>query len=149
MVRNSYDHLSNKLLTSWSHQKIRRVGLLHTNKKSIVHNLHLVIPGAVKNGALKTWAHVALDDKYCYHVISGLRNSSTSTTPAPPLSLFMERTRKPSTTHPIPTLPPPDIATVINPTGKGTGNTRKILPPQEAPSCQRRFYNVDDVVKTV
>ena len=32
--------------------------------KTIVHNLRLVIPGVDKIGALKTWAHFYLDDRY-------------------------------------------------------------------------------------
>ena len=57
---------------------------MQTNKKSIFHNLRLIIPGVDKTGALKTWVHFSLDERYWQHLISGLDNSSTSTPPAPP-----------------------------------------------------------------
>ena len=84
MSRNSDDHLPTKLLTEWCNHKRRRGVVLHTNKKSIVHNLQLIIPEVDKAGTLKTWAHFAIDDRYWQHLISGLGNSSTSTPPTPP-----------------------------------------------------------------
>ena len=64
MARNSDDHLTTKLLTAWCNHNIRHGGVLNTNKKYIVHNLRLIIPGLDKNGAIKTWAHFAIDDRY-------------------------------------------------------------------------------------
>ena len=45
LARNSDYRLCTKLLTAWCNHKRRRGGVLHTNKKSIVHNLRLIIPG--------------------------------------------------------------------------------------------------------
>ena len=64
LARKSDGHLPTKILTKWCNHKRRRGGVLHTNKKSIVRNLHLIIPGVDKTGALKTWAHFSLDDRY-------------------------------------------------------------------------------------
>ena len=90
VTRNSDNHIPTKLLTAWCNHKRRRGGLLHTNKKLIVHNLRLIIPGVNKTGALKTWAHFAIYDRYWQHLISGLWTSSTSTPPAlPPPSFCM------------------------------------------------------------
>ena len=63
-TRNSDDYLPTKLITAWCNYKRRHGGLLHTNKKSIVHNLRLVILGVDKTGALKTWAHFYINDRY-------------------------------------------------------------------------------------
>ena len=64
VARNSDDHLPTKLLTAWCNHKIRHGNVLHINKKSIVHKLCLIIPGVEKTGALKTWAHFAIDGRY-------------------------------------------------------------------------------------
>ena len=55
VTRNSYNHLPTKLLTAWLNNKRRRGDVLHMNKKSIIHNLWLIITGVGKTGALKTW----------------------------------------------------------------------------------------------
>ena len=39
VTRNSDDHLPTKIITAWCNNKRQREGVLHTNKKSIVHNL--------------------------------------------------------------------------------------------------------------
>ena len=77
VARNSDDHLPTKLITAWCNHKGRRGGVLHTNKKPIVHNLRLIIPGGDKTGALKTWAHFTIDDRYWQHLIPVLGTSST------------------------------------------------------------------------
>ena len=48
VARSSDNHLPPKLLTAWCNHKRRRGGVLHMNKKSIVHNLRLIIPGVKK-----------------------------------------------------------------------------------------------------
>ena len=64
VARKSDNHLSTKFLTAWCNHKLQRGGVLHTNKKSIVHNLQLIIPEVDKARTLKTWAHFAIDDRY-------------------------------------------------------------------------------------
>ena len=44
VARNPDNHLPNKLITVWCNYKRRRGGALRTNKKSIVHNLRLIVP---------------------------------------------------------------------------------------------------------
>ena len=66
------------------------------NNKPIIQKLRLVITGVDKTGALKTWAHFALNGRYWRHLISGLDNYLTPTppsTPPPPSAKF---------THPPP-----------------------------------------------
>ena len=53
VAHNSDDHVPTKLLTAWCNHKRQRRGVLHTNNKSIINNLRLVIPGVDKNRALK------------------------------------------------------------------------------------------------
>ena len=77
MARNSDDYLPTKILTECCNHKRKLGGVLHMNKKSIVQNLHLIIPGVDKTGALKTWAHFAIDERYWRNSISGLVTSST------------------------------------------------------------------------
>ena len=71
VLHNSEDQITTKLLTARCNHKRQNGGVLHTNKKSIGHNLCLVISGVGKTGALKTWAHFDLNDKYWRHLISG------------------------------------------------------------------------------
>ena len=92
VTRNSDDHLPTKLITAWCNHKRRRGGILHTNKKSIFHNLRLTIPGVRKTGAPKTWAHFAIDNRYRQHLISGLGTSLKPTPLAPPPPPSEERT---------------------------------------------------------
>ena len=106
VAQNSDDHLTTKLLTAWCNHKRRRGGVIHTNKKSIVHSLRLIIPGVDKTGALKKWAYFSINDRYWRHLISGLGNSSTSIPPPPPL-------------------PPSIHITSTKTTGKGKGDTVK------------------------
>ena len=47
---------------------------MNMNKKSIVYNLRLIIPGVDTTISLKTWEHFALDEKYWQNLISGLSN---------------------------------------------------------------------------
>ena len=49
VANNSDDHLPTKLLTTWCNHKRRCRGVLHVNKKYVVPNLRLVIPGVDKN----------------------------------------------------------------------------------------------------
>ena len=107
-LARKYDyHLPTKLLTAWCNHKQQSGGVLHTEKRYIVHNLLLIIPEVDKAGTLKTWAHFAIDDRYWQHLISGLGNYSTSTPPAP-LPLPLCRAHSPTTLLPSsPPHPPP------------------------------------------
>ena len=107
VVQNSDNQPPTKIINAWCNHKRRRRGVLHTNKKTVLHYLHLVIPGVEKNGVLNTWAHFTLDEKYYNHLIYVLGNYSSSTPPdpSPPLSPFQ---------------PSPPAST---PSGKGKGNT--------------------------
>ena len=60
VARNFDDHLPTELLTTWCNHRRLRGGVLHTNKKFILNNPLLIIPGVEKNRALKTWAHFPL-----------------------------------------------------------------------------------------
>ena len=108
VTRNSEDHLPNKLLSWWCNHKRRCGGVLHTNKKSIFHNLRLIIPGVDKPGALKKWEHFAINDRYWQHLISGLEKSLTSTPPAPPppYHCIPHSSTPPSSPHPPPSPTP-------------------------------------------
>ena len=63
IFRNSSNHLPTQLLTAWWPNK-RKVGApLHTNKKSIVNNLQLILPNMSKYAPLEEWGYYALDEK--------------------------------------------------------------------------------------
>ena len=64
VASNSDNHLPSKLLAMWFNHKRQRGGLMQTNNKYILQNLSLVIPVVDKTGALKTWAHFALNNRY-------------------------------------------------------------------------------------
>ena len=74
VAHNYDDHIPVKLLTVWCNHKRLSGGVLHTNKKSIIHNLHPIIHGVEKTVVLITWIHFSLNDKYWKNLISGLRN---------------------------------------------------------------------------
>ena len=48
VIQSYDDHLPTKLLNAWCNHKRRRGRVLHTNKKSISHNLRIIIPGVEK-----------------------------------------------------------------------------------------------------
>ena len=48
VAHNSDNHLPTKLITAWCNYKRQCGGVLHMNRKSIVHNLRLIIPGVDK-----------------------------------------------------------------------------------------------------
>ena len=56
VARNYEDHITTRILTAWYNHKKQRGCVLHTNKKSIIHNLRLIISGVDKIRSLNTWA---------------------------------------------------------------------------------------------
>ena len=72
VVRNSEDQIPTKLLTAWCDNKFKRVAPLQNNKKNLVQNIRLIVPGAAKDGLLTTWVYLALDDGYWKHLIKQL-----------------------------------------------------------------------------
>ena len=64
-----------KLLTAWFNHKQRRGGVLHSNKKSIVQNIALILPCIGKTGTMNEWVHYALDNGYWKYLIANLGNS--------------------------------------------------------------------------
>ena len=75
VVRNSDQQLPTKLLTAWWNHKRRRGGVLHSNKKSIVQNIALILPCIGKTGRMSEWVHYALDNGYWKYLIANLGNS--------------------------------------------------------------------------
>ena len=69
VARYSDNHILTKLITTWCNHKRQPEGVLHSNKKSIVHNLRLVISGVDKNVVIKIWAHFAFDGRYWENLI--------------------------------------------------------------------------------
>ena len=113
-------------------------------KKSIVHNLQLIIPGVDKNGALKTWAHFSIDDRYWRHLISGLGTSSTSAPPAPPPTPSKERTHQ----SPLPPRQPPPSAPTPPESARARVVPSTTPPARAASSPPMRAYNNYGVGKT-
>ena len=64
MTRNSDEKLPTKLLMAWWNNKHQVGGVLHSNKKTLVQNIALIVPTVDKYGSLKLWSHLALDNKY-------------------------------------------------------------------------------------
>ena len=75
VVRNSDKQLPTKLLTAWWNHKRRRSRVFHSNKKSIVQNIALVLPCIGKTGRMSEWVHYALDNGYWKYLIANLGNS--------------------------------------------------------------------------
>ena len=75
VVRNLDQQLPTKLLTAWCNHKLRRGGVLHSNKKSIVQNIALILPCIGKTGRMSDWVHYALYNGYWKYLISNLGNS--------------------------------------------------------------------------
>ena len=105
-----------KLLTVWCRNKRQVGGVLHSNKKTLVHNIALVVPTIYQYGSLKLWAHLSLDDRYWKYLINGISNKLTPP-PGPPTS-SNTKIEQPhySISPPFPsqgktTLPPPSQST--------------------------------------
>ena len=112
MTCNSEEQLPTKLLTAWCNNKFRVGGVLHSNKKTIGQNIALDVPIVDIFGSLKSWSHLALDDKYWKYLINGLRNASTPPlgSPSSPTAEITKPLSTPSTPHPSqlpPTSPQP------------------------------------------
>ena len=75
VVRNSDLQLPTKLLTAWCNHKRKRGGVLHSNKKSIVQNIALILPCIGKTRRTIDWVHYALENGYWKYLISNLGNS--------------------------------------------------------------------------
>ena len=75
VVRNSDQQLPTKILTAWFNQKRKRGGVLHSNKKSIVQNIALILPCIGKTGIMSEWVHYELDNRYWKYLISNLGKS--------------------------------------------------------------------------
>ena len=75
VVRNLDQQLPTKLLTAWCNHKLRRGGVLHSNKKTIVQNIALLLPCIFKTGRMSEWVHYALDNGYWKYLIANLGNS--------------------------------------------------------------------------
>ena len=69
VVRNSDDQIPTKLLTVCCDIKLRRVNPPQNNKKNLAQNIHLIVPGAAKDGLLTTQVYLALNDGYWKHLI--------------------------------------------------------------------------------
>ena len=82
VVRNSEDQIPTKLLTACCDNKRKLGAPLQNNKKNLAQNIHLIVPGAAKDGLLTTWVYLALDDGYWKRLIKQLgTHSSTWTAP--------------------------------------------------------------------
>ena len=64
-VRNSTEQTPSKLLARWVENKRKPGGVLLNDRKSIVQNLQLLLPGEVdKVGFLKSWTFYAADNTH-------------------------------------------------------------------------------------
>ena len=75
VVQNSYLQLPTKLLTAWCNHKRKRGRVLHSNKKSIVQHIAIIIPYIGNTGRMSEWVHYALENGYWNYLISKLGNS--------------------------------------------------------------------------
>ena len=75
VVRNSDLQITTKILTAWCNHKQKRGGVLHSNKKSIVQNIALILPCIGKTGIMSEWVHYALDNGYWKYLILKLGKS--------------------------------------------------------------------------
>ena len=75
VVRNSDLQLPTKLLLAWCNHKSKRGDVLHSNKRSIVQHLELILPCIGKTGRMSEWVHFALENGYWRFLISNLGNS--------------------------------------------------------------------------
>ena len=108
---NSKEQLLTKLLKAWYNNKRIFRGVLHSSKKSLVHNIVIIVPTVDIYGSLNLWSHLALDDRYWKYLINGIVNTATPP-PVPPTSPNTNKAQPPSfpsPTHPSqsPSISPP------------------------------------------
>ena len=115
VVRNKDNQLPTQLLTAWCNNKRKRGAPLQNNKKNLVQNIRLLIPGAAKDGLLTSWVYFALDDGHWKYLISLLGNKPTkwsgpepdADSPPPAHRINRTATRRLLALHPVINLPPP------------------------------------------
>ena len=144
---NSNEQLPTKLLTERRNNKRQVRGILHSNNKTPMHNIVLIVPAVDWYGSLKLWEHFALDDRYWKYLIYLIGNTPTP----PPITLPSTNTKisqRPSSPSPTrhsqapPTFPTPRKSTRPSP----------ISSPREAPTpsiAHTLIYDTDGVVKTI
>ena len=72
LIRNSEYQIPTKPLTAWCDNKHKPCAPLQNNKNNLSQNIHLILPGAAKDGLLTTWVYLVLDDGYWKHLIKQL-----------------------------------------------------------------------------
>ena len=75
VVSNSGLQLPTKLLTAWCNHKQKRGRVIHSNKKSIVQHIALILTCVGNTGRTSEWVHYAFDNFYWRYLISKLGNS--------------------------------------------------------------------------
>ena len=64
VTHKSDEKLPTKLLKAWCNHKRQVGGELHSNKKTLLKNIALILPTVYRYDSLKLWAHLALDVIY-------------------------------------------------------------------------------------
>ena len=103
VVRKSDDQLPTKLLTAWCNHKRKKSGVLQNNKKTIAHNLQLIIPRTSRDGLMASWFYFAIDQVYWEHLLSTLGNRPK---PSPLNASTPNSTPNQNPTPPTPRSPP-------------------------------------------
>ena len=103
MTQNYDEQVPTNLLAAWSNHKRQAGGVLHFNKETLVHNTTLIITSVDIFCSLKSWAQLALDDKYWKNLLNGLGNAPTSPPgpPPAPTAEILQPPYPPSTSRPI------------------------------------------------
>ena len=94
--------LLKKLPTEWCNNKWQVGGVLHSNNKTLVQNIVLIVLAVDRYGPLKLWSHLTLDESYWKYLINGLGNTQTPPQ-GPTPSKNTKRSQPPS--PPSPTCP--------------------------------------------
>ena len=125
----------------------RRVGgVLHSKKKTLVHNIAIVFPTVDRFGSLTLWSHLTLDNEYWKYLINGFGNPPTPLSGPPPspdaeIPHSLSPPSPPRLSQVPPTLPPPSKRTRPSP----------IPSPWEAPTppwSQTPWYDMEGVGET-
>ena len=98
LTRNSDEQLPKKFLMEQCNNKWNIGSVLHSNEKTLVHNIALILPTVDRYGSLKLWAHLALDGRYRKYLINVIGNTPTPP-PVPPPSPNTKKAQPPSTPY--------------------------------------------------
>ena len=109
LFRREASHIPTHILTAWYDHPCKFGCPLLTNKKIMVRNIQLVIPGVDGFGALYTWEFHAIDTQHWHALLNTLKHPSFELPEDQPNTSHEDRNPPPGLRTKTPPTPAPPI----------------------------------------